>query len=75
MAYKCRRLAGQRQTNRGGKPPYGNLEDPIVALMKGFDTLKSGQMPNVIEVMSLLSQVSNMWPSNDVCLECRFPYK
>lgn len=37
---------------------------------KLFEQFKRGEIPNVIELMAAISEISEMWPT-DVCLDCR----
>lgn len=36
-----------------------------------FEKLARGELPNFIEVMQAISEVSELWPT-DVCLDCRY---
>lgn len=35
-----------------------------------FEKFERGEMPNFIELMAAISEISDMWPG-DVCLDCR----
>ncbi len=34
-----------------------------------FEKFARGEMPNIIELMEAISEISEMWPT-DVCLDC-----
>ncbi|GAH25440.1 unnamed protein product [marine sediment metagenome] len=35
-----------------------------------FEKFKRGEVPNVLELMAAISELSELWPV-DVCLDCR----
>jgi len=35
-----------------------------------FEQFKRGEIPNVIELMAAISELSNYWPG-EICLDCR----
>ncbi len=35
-----------------------------------FEKLRRGEVPNFIEIMQAISEISELWPG-DVCLDCR----
>jgi len=35
-----------------------------------FEKFRRGEVPNVLELMAAISELSELWPT-DVCLDCR----